>query len=176
MCFLIVRAIVHAEGEEEALRKGKEALNEIAGRTASGVYITYDSKELLDEWKVDPNNLPPVLLASSFKAMQLIEEGWQFMVDIFIDALEKVKLAVQYLTPEQIMEEDSQENLSEEIKAKISPSSIREEFREVGGVGENIFKLLYFESRPITSRRGLNFALNPEKGLRAYVIPAAIPC
>jgi hypothetical protein len=175
MC-LIVRVIVHAKDEEEAFKKGKEALNEIAEGTASGVYITYDSKELLDEWKVDPNNLPPVVLASTFKGKQLIEEGWQFMVDIFMHALERIKLAVQYLTPEQIMEEDSQENLSEEIKARIRPSGIREDFREVGGVGENIFKLLYFESRPITSRRALERALYPGEGLKAYLIPAAIPC
>jgi hypothetical protein len=172
---LLVRVIVHAKNGEEALRKGKEALGKIAERTAGGIYIPFDSKELLDEWKVDWN-LPPVLLASSFKAMQLIEEGWQFMVDIFMDALEKVKLAVQYFTPEQIMEEDSLENLSEEIKTKISPSCIREDFREVGGEGEDIFKLLYFESWPITSRRSLNSALNPREGLRAYLIQAAIPC
>jgi len=47
MC-LIVRVIVHAKDEEEALKKGKEALNEIAEETVTGAYITYDSKELLD--------------------------------------------------------------------------------------------------------------------------------
>lgn len=171
---LLVSVIVHAKNEEEALKRGKEALDKIAEGTASGIYITFESKELLEEWKVD-QNLPPVLSVSSFKAMQLIEEGRQFMVDIFIDALEKVKLAVQYLTPEQIMEEDSLENLSEEVKTRISPSCIREHFREVGGEGENIFKLLYFESWPITSRRSLNSALTPREGLRVYVIPAAIP-
>jgi len=176
MCFLIVRVIVNAKDEEEALRKGKEALNEIAERTASGVCITYDSKELLDEWKVDPNNLLPVLLASSFKGRQLIEEGWQFMVDIFMDALERIKIAVQYLSPEEIMEEAPLTNPLEEIEPKISPSGIREDFREVGGAGENIFKLLYFNAYPVLSRKDLERTLNPREGLRAYVIPAAIPC
>jgi len=174
MC-LLVRVIVNTKDEEEALRKGKEALDKIAESTASGIYITFESKELLDEWKVD-QNLPPVLLASSFKGMQLIAEGWQFMVDIFTDALERIKIAVQYLSPEEIMEEAPLTNLPEEIEPKISPSGIREDFREVGGAGENIFKLLYFNAYPVLSRKDLERTLNPGEGLKAYVIPAAIPC
>ncbi len=113
----LVSVIVNAKDEEEALKKGKEALNEIAQRTVAN-YITFDSKEHLEELKVD-QTLPPVLLASSFKGRQLIEEGWQFLVGVFIDALERTKLAVQYLTPEQIMEEDALENLSEEVKQEL---------------------------------------------------------
>jgi len=173
--FVLPRVIVHAKNEEEALKKEKEALDKIAENTERCIYTTFESRELLDEWKVEVN-LPPVLLASSFKGRELIEEGWQHMVKIFMDALEKTKLAVQYLTPEQIMEEEPLGNLSEEVKAKIHPWDIREDFREVGGVGEFFFKLLYFGSRRITSRRDLVRALNSKEGLRAYVIPAVIPC
>ena len=177
MRFTIVRVIVHAKDEQEALIEGKKVLAKIAYElTVHGIYITYEDKELLDDFEVEPI-FPPVLLASSPEGMQLIEEGWQCAVEAFMDALEKVKLAVRYLTPEQIMEEDSLGlgNLSEELKRKISFPCIREQFLEVGGRGEDDFKLLYFEELPITRRRRLNDALNPSKGLTAYVIPAAFP-
>ena len=174
MC-LMTRIIVHAKNEKEALKKGKEALNKIAEETGGAIYITFDSKELLDDWEVARKNLPPVLLASSFKGTQLIAEGWQLMVDIFMRAFERIKLAIEYLTPEQIMEEVFAENLSKKIRAKIGPSCIREDFLEVGGEKKGTFKFLYFESCPITSRGDLESALNPEAGLKAYVIPATSP-
>ena len=102
MRFTIVRVIVHAKDEQEALREGKKVLAKIAYElTVHGIYITYEDKELLDDFEVEPI-FPPVLLASSPEGMQLIEEGWQCVVEAFMDALKKVKLAVRYLTPEQM--------------------------------------------------------------------------
>jgi len=175
MSYGMVTVIVHAKDEEEAFKKGKNALIEIAEERDHDSYITFDcEKERLEEWEVDPAyfDLPPVLLASSSRGMELIERGWQYMAGIFMDALKEVKLAVEFLTPEEIMEEVVPKYLPEEIH--VSLFCIRDRFLEVGGEGKVYLKELYFETRPITSRKSLNSALTPREGLRTYVIPALV--
>jgi hypothetical protein len=172
---MIIRVIVHAKDEEEALKKGKDALDRLTkGEKPFDYYITFESTKNDDDWKGDWAHLPAVVLASSPEGQHFIQKGWRLTVEGFMEALEKVTLAIQHLTPEELMEETPPANLPEDIKGKMDPSHVRYYFHELSDMEGGYPYFVYSEHEPITSKRDLEFALNPEEGLKAYVIPAYV--
>lgn len=170
---LIIRVIVHAKDENEALKKGEDILNELVKKEIFDCYRTFES-ENGDEWKGDWSHLSPVVLASSPEGRRFIDVGWQYTVGRFTEALEKIKLVIQYLTPEQMLEETSSEDLPKDIKENIHPSIIRCYFHELSDCVETSSRYLYFEQEPITRERDLEWALIAKEGLNVYVIPADV--
>lgn len=172
---MTIMVIVHAKDEEEALKKGENALDKITKEgNLFDSYSTLEGEEIDDVWGSNGTNLPGVLLASSPEGQHFIEVGWRLTVKAFMDALERVKLAIEYLTPVQIMEESLPPHLPMPVIEKIYPH-IRYNFYKVGDqVGDHTKNYLFFENEPITSERNLEFARNPQAGLKAYLIPADI--
>lgn len=171
--YMLIRIIVHAEDEKQAFIKAKNALDELVkGEKYFDYYSTFDSERTRDSY-VDWRRLPPVMLASSPKGKHFIEMGWKHTVEGFMEAFEQVKLAVQYLSPEEIMERRYPEGLPEDIKKKINVLCIRVYFQELSDLPGHP-KYLYHDHEPILSNEDLEFALKPEEGLKVYVIPADV--
>lgn len=170
---MLIRIIVHAEDEKQAFIKAKNALDVLVnGEKYFDYYGTFDSEQIPDSY-VEWSRLPPVMLASSPKGKHFIERGWEITVEGFMEALEHVKLAVQYLSPEEIMERTYPKDLPEDIKKKINVLSIRVYFEELSN-RPGYPKYLYHEHEPILSKSDLEFALKPKEGLKVYVIPADV--
>jgi hypothetical protein len=170
---MLVRIIVHAKDEKQAFTKAENALNELVkGEKFFDYYSTFDNERTRDSY-VDWSHLPPVILASSPEGKHFIDVGWQYTVEGFIQAFEQVNLAVQYLSPEEIMERTYPKDLPADIKKKINVLSIRVYFEELGNQ-PGYPKYLYDKHEPILSKSDLEFALKPEEGLNVYVIPADV--
>ena len=170
--YMIIRVIVDAKNEEEALKKGKDSLERFTGEGKHfDYYMTFDREG--NEWKGNWCHLPPVVLASSPEGKHFIDVGWKYTVEGYMEALEYVKLAVQYLSPEEIMERRYPKDLPKDTKEKINVRSIRVYFDELGNQPGNP-KFLYHEFEPIFCEEDLEFALTPKEGLNVYVIPAYV--
>jgi len=170
---MLVRIIVHAEDEKQAFGKAEKALNELTkGEKYFDGYATFDNEEIRDSY-VDWSYLQPVMLASSPNGKHFIEMGWKYTVEGFMEAFEQVKLAVQYLSLEEIMERKYPEGLPEDIKKRINILSIQVYFDELGNQPGHP-KYLYHDHEPILSNEDLEFVLKPEEGLKVYVIPADV--
>lgn len=170
---MLIRIIVHAKDEKQAFTKAENALNELVkGEKYFDYYSTFDSERTRDSY-VDWSHLPTVMLASSPEGKHFIEMGWKHTVEGLMEAFEQVKLAVQYLSPQEIMERRYPKDLPKDTKKKINVLSIRVYFDELGNQPGNP-KFLYHEFEPILSNDDLEFALKPEEGLNVYVIPAYV--
>jgi len=169
---MIIAVIVHAKDQEEAYKKGEDVFERFTEEeNLFDYYMTFEGEE--DDWKGRWSHLPAVVLAQSPEGTDFIEEGWRLTVDGFMDAFEHVKLALQYLSPEEIMERTYPEDLPEDIKRKINVLSIQAYFGELSN-RPRYPKFLYHEQEPILSKRDLESALKPEEGLNVYVIPAYV--
>jgi len=170
---MLVRIIVHAEDEKQAFTKAENALNELAkGEKYFDCYSTFDNELTRDSY-VDWCHLPPVMLASSPEGKYFIERGWEITVEGFMEAFKQVKLAVKYLSPQEIMERTYPEDLSANIKKKINVLSIRVYFEQLSNL-PGYPKYLYHEHDAILSKSDLELALKPEEELNVYVIPADV--
>jgi len=164
--------IVQEKDQEEALKKGKEALHELL-KTRLDCYMTFDSMASLST--DGQHRLPAVMLVSDPRAIQFIEDRWQATLKGFMRTCEKIKLAFQYLTPEEIMEEATSKNLPGDIEKTIEPLYVRSFFYSIGNIEGGYFKFLYFGQKAITKKSHLNSYLTPEKeGLKVYVVPARV--
>jgi len=171
--YMLIRIIVHAKDGKQAFTKAENALNELVkGEKFFNYYSTFDSERTRGSY-VDWSHLPPVMLASGPEGKHFIEMGWKHTVEGFMEAFEHVKLAVQYLSPEEIMERIYPKDLPADIKKKINVLCIRVYFEELSDRPGHP-KFLYHEHEPIMSKEDLEFALEPEEGLNVYVIPADI--
>ena len=171
---MLIRIIVGAEDEKQAFTKAENALNELVkGEKFFDYYGTFDSERIRDSYVDWKSHLPPVMLASSPEGKHFIERGWKITVEGFMEALEHVKLAVQYLSPHEIMERIYPKDLPTDIKKKINVLSIRTYFQELSN-RPGYPKYLYHEHEPILSNEDLEFALEPDEGLNVYVIPADV--
>jgi len=170
--YLIIRIIVHAKDKEEAWKKAENALNKLVKKEIFDCYRTFE-REDRKGWKGDWTHLPPILLANSPEGKHFIDVGWKYTVEGFTEAFEQVKLAVQYLTLQEIMERTFPEDLSEDIRKKINILSMQVYFSELG-MDSGYPKRLYHDDDPILSNTELEFALKSEKGLNVYVIPVDV--
>lgn len=163
--YMLIRIIVDAEDEKQAFIKAKNALDVmVKGEKYFDYYGTFDNERIRNSY-VDWSHLPPVMLASSPEGKHFIEKGWEITVEGFMDAFEQVKFAVQYLSPEEIMERRYPKDLPEDIKKKINVLSIRVYFEELSN-RPGYPKYLYHEHEPILSKSDLEFALKPKEGLK----------
>jgi len=171
--YMLIRIIVDAEDEKQAFIKAKNVLNELVdGEKYFDYYSTFDNERTRDSF-VDWSHLPPVVLANSPDGKHFIERGWEITVEGFMEALERVKLAVQYLSPEEIMERTYPKDLPPDIRKKIDVLCIRVYFEELSDRPGHP-KFLYHEHEPIMSKEDLEFALEPKEGLNVYVVPADV--
>lgn len=171
--YMLIRIIVPAKDERQAFTKAENVLNRLVdGEKFFDYYSTFDNEQTRDSF-VDWSHLPPVMLANSPEGKNFIERGWEITVEGFMEALEHVKLAVQYLSPEEITERTYPEDLPADIKKKINVLCIRVYFEELSD-RPGYPKYLYHEHEPIMSKDDLEFALKPEEGLNVYVIPADV--
>jgi len=168
----LIGIIVHAEDEKEALTRANYALDELTkGERPFDGYSTLDDEQIRDMW-----DLSPVMLASSPEGKHFIEKGWEITVEGLTEALEHVKLAIQHLSPQEIMERRYPEDLPEDIRKKIDVPYIREYFDDLSD-RPGYRKFLYQEyGGPILNNEDLEFALEPKEGLNVYVVPADVHC
>ena len=165
--------IVHERDQEEALKKGKEALHELLNAGRLDCYTTFDT--IASVSSDGQHRLPAVILVTDPRAMQFIEDRWQATLNGFMRTYERIKLAIQYLTPEEIMEEATSKNLPEDIENTIEPLYVRSFFYSIGNIEGGYFTFLYFGQKAITKKSHLNSYLTPEKkGLNVYVVPARV--
>jgi len=170
---MLIRIIVHAEDERQAFGKAEKALNELTkGEKYFDAYSTFDNEETRNSY-VDWSYLQPVMLASSPNGKHFIEKAWENTVKGYMEAFEQVKLAVQYLSLEEIMERKYPEGLPEDIKKRINILSIQVYFDELGNQPGHP-KYLYHDYDPILCKTELEFALKPKEGLKVYVVPADV--
>jgi hypothetical protein len=173
--YRVIRIIVHAKSENEALKKAKRALHSLATeKKVFDQYKTLDDEEYWKEREDLRKDLLIAVLARHPQGVKLIEDGWQATVREFLSAFEVVKLAVQHLTPEEIMEGILPRNLSLDLKKKFPNPLIRYQFKVVGDQSAGAFTWLYYQDMPLTTRRDLDRVLKPKMGMEAYVVPADV--
>ena len=173
--YRIIGIIVHAKDEDEALKKAKNSLDYLKEKRGVKFYATLDDEEYWKQREDLKKDLPTAILASNPKGVELIEKGWGATVERFVSALETVNLAIQYLTPEEIMEGELPTHLPDYIWKKFPHPEIGYFFLIVGDIwGKSLDYWLYYQNVPIRTKRDLDQALSPKSGLEAYLVPADV--
>ncbi len=160
--------IVHAQNQSDALEEAQEQLRQLFREETFRSWDTFESNYNLEGYR------PAVLPCDSHEGKEFIEEYWQYTLKAFSEALNRMKSMIEYLSLEQIMEENVPENLGEDIKRKLhSRFDIRDIIREVSNF-PRILWYLYFDYKPIDRKTLLEQALKPEEGSYVYVVPAEV--
>lgn len=113
----LIRFIVFAEDEEEALEKGKDLLEGITGENRPFDYgSTIDEGGRASTW----GYRKPVYRADSVLGKKLIREGMKYTMDTYKEKLEKVRQMINKFTPEELCEGERQKTDKEKVVDKIT--------------------------------------------------------
>ncbi len=168
---IIIRTIVYAENEEQAILDAELVFDKICGEGKPFDYFTMFRPE--DESPVSGKtrwgNIPPVCEAESEEGKKLIEEGITATRESFMEAVEKVRNTINHYTNEQLLEEN--------------PDMFQLYCNALGQYRGSEVYLYDFEGEGIKTKQGLQNALNkysslykekenPYKNKKVYVVPA----
>lgn len=103
----VIRVIVYAHSEKEALFKGKEILETLCGNGKEFIsYTTFDDKNATDSGMARWGKLPIVARADSDNGRKLIDEGFQFTKNEFLRSIKEIRKFIQEKTNEELFEEN----------------------------------------------------------------------
>ena len=128
--------IVHGRNQEEAFKKGKEALDQLVKKGRFRYYMTFDTRG--KDYKDRCHRLPAVVLVSNPKGFKFILDRWEMKIKVFMEDYKRIKLAIKHLTPLEIMEETTAKILPANMEKMIAPARVRVFFYRIGNRGEGI--------------------------------------
>lgn len=169
---MIIRTIVYAKDEQEALAKARNDFDSMSGEGKDFDYFhMFDDEGTPVSGKGRWGNLPAVALATSTKGKKLIEDGFRYTKESFIESLSKVREALITYNNEELFDEVDKDMFKYRCGC-IGQYS-----------GSEIY--LYHEGEGIRSQIQLNNVLSkyedlykgkdkPNKDLNVYVVPADV--
>lgn len=114
---MVIRVIVGAADDEEALEQAKETLGTLVERGDFDYYTTFDmdghGMAGKDRW----GELPVVASIESEEGKKLFEDGFKYTEKNFKEAITKVRKLLQRYTDDEIFEESC---VHEEVASKLS--------------------------------------------------------
>jgi hypothetical protein len=172
--YRIVGIIEHGKDEMEALQKARKILSEFLRWEIIDSYSTFEEKDTWkeDHWAYDWSHLPAVVIASSPEGSHFIEMQYQHTTEKFRTFFEEIKLLMQYLTPEILMDDAPPPYVSKDIEDRLRHLIVINYFHELSECPRGHFWYLYHEYHAIKGRYDLRCALKTPEGLNTYVIPA----
>jgi len=178
---MVIRAIVHARDEEEAMEKAKRVFEGLVKADRFDYYTTFDDTSSKMSGPARWGPLPPVARADSKEGKRLIEEGMTYTWEDFKYYIAKVRRLLREFSDRELFEEEPEEVKSIAMGLK-SDEDLLSDLRLIDIYLKHAARVrgptawLYDgEGYPITNRRCLRIALEPrEKGTRAYVVPADV--
>lgn len=96
---MVIRAIVYATDEEEALENAKGIFKELVNNTVFDYFTTFDEEGNACSGKGRWGELPAVALASSKEGKKLINEGMEYTKEEFKRAFQLVKQDIEKEEP-----------------------------------------------------------------------------
>ena len=158
---MVIRVIVYASSQEEALKKGKKVLSKLCEEEKFDYYATFDEEGLVVAGKDRWGNLPVVAKLSSKEGKKLISEGFCAMRKEFYRCLNKIR---KYL------KENSNKQLFEDT------SLFRYYCYCLGQYSGSEIWLYNNDGEGIRNTRELKWALNPESISKEniWVVPADV--
>ena len=120
---MVIRVIVGAEDDVEALEKAKETLDTIVERGVFDYYTTFDMDGHDVSGKDRWGNLPVVESIESEKGKELLEEGMKYNYKHFEEAITKVRKVLDRYNNDELFEEFC---VHEEVAAKLSDETEQE--------------------------------------------------
>jgi hypothetical protein len=157
-----IRAIVYAKAKEDALTKAVHVFEKLTNELK-----VFDRFSLL----LESNKEILVCSADSKLGQQMIEEGLEESRQAFMKAFGYVRLAVEHMTPEEIMEEEPPSHLDSTIAARLR--IIRYYFAKVGEYRGPTVTLYDEKADGIRNSKILKEVLNGvTNGELVWVIPA----
>ena len=178
---MLIRVIVPAEDEDEALEKGKEIGDRLTeGPNGISDFDYYKSLDHepgehrvagADRWGHD---IPAVTPLDSEQGEELVEEGWESTQKRFKKGLENCRTVIQHLSDEEIREEEY-DALPEQAKEEIgSPFDVRGCFQRVAGYTSAYNFLYNRHGNPIRRRtelENLKTSVKQTSDVDLWVIP-----
>ena len=102
----IIKAILYANSEEEALDKDKAIFENLCGDGQAFDYYTLFNEDSPVSGKARWGNLPVIARADSLEGKQLIDEGMQATRDEFMENIAHVREGLNNLTDEELFREE----------------------------------------------------------------------
>jgi len=112
----VIRVMVYAEDPEDAMAKAKEILDQLTeNQQPYDYYCTFDDENTIVSGKARWGELPVAAKYDSDEGKKLVDEGWKFTEEAFMNSIEKVRLGLNKFTYEELMDERSRE-LDEDLR------------------------------------------------------------
>jgi len=102
---MVIRVIVYASSQKEALEKGKKVLTQLCEEEKFDYYATFDKEGLVVAGKDRWGNLPVAAKLSSKEGKKLISEGFCAMRRNFYHYLNKIREYLKENSNKQIFED-----------------------------------------------------------------------
>jgi len=185
---MVIRAIVYAHNEEEALNKARGIFEKLCGDEGQpfDYYTLFDEDSPIagkNRW----GNLPVVARADSPEGKKLIDYAMRVTKKEFMDNMAEIREGLLNLTDEELFNEELGPNAiairaldqSEHIGFSYDPSMIKFSMRQVGAyVGPSVY-LYDNDGEGIRTPKHLNNVLNKwgadeYKDLDVFVVPADV--
>jgi len=177
---MVIRALVAAKDEQEALEKAREIFEDLVEQEVFDYFVTFDEDTPVAgrrRW----GNLPVVAEYDSKEGKALVEEGMKYTWDEFKEHITEVRKILNEFTDRELFEETPK--LEKAVKDKLMGN--RETFTKLlmfsyhlkesaRYPGPSVF--LYMEhGEPITNRTSLKRAIEwlRQRG-KIYVVPADV--
>jgi len=100
---MVIRAIVYAENQEEALDQARNIFDSLCERGSFDYFTMFNEEGSIVSGKGRWGDLISVAKVTSPEGKELIDEGWKATVREFNNSMLEIRRALKYLTDEQIM-------------------------------------------------------------------------
>jgi len=99
---MVIRAIVYADNEEDALREAKNVFDSLVDGGCFDYHTMFNTDESAVSGKARWGPITPVALADSPEGKKLIDEGMELTKKEFMDSIKNVRSAIENFTDEEL--------------------------------------------------------------------------
>jgi hypothetical protein len=179
---MVIRAIVYAKDEEEALDKAREIFDKLVEDKYFDYYTTFDEDSPMSS-KNRWGSLPVVAEANSPEGKKLIDDGMNFAWSEFKECMKKIRSVLDRFDDEEIFEEEVLDKTKKvELKLdgnkdlELDLSMIRYYFYCCSEYDYHSIWLYDNSGLPITKRSRLKKVLEKpnQHGNKIFVVPADV--
>lgn len=189
---MVIRAIVYAKTEKEALEKAKEVFDKLVEWKIFDYYVTFDGAGTAVSGRGRWGDLPAVADVTSKNGKQLIEDGMKFIKEDFMDNIKEIRKALKIFSDRELFEG---KNMKDKTEIKVAEALDGDEYLYLlnlfrmycDGIAKEDSYLFNDEGGSIDTPEHLKNALNkykgiyeddgkenPYKNMKIWVVPADV--